>query len=419
MGLYGVMRTSVSGMSAQSNKLSTVAENIANVNTVGYKRADTEFSSLILPSTNGAFNSGSVATNVRYAITDPGSTTFTTSKTDLAVNGNGYFLVSDTSGNVMLTRAGSFVPDSAGNLVNAAGYYLMGYSLANGTPTITANGTNGLVKVNTTQVSLQAKPSTLATVSANLDANATVVTPPLGANYTSKSSMITYDNLGRTVQLDIYAYKTASAPPSANDQWQIAVYDNAGSTNNGFPYTPASALGSQTFTFNATGGLVVPPLPATNTMSFTIPNGAPFTLDLSKMTQVAANFAFTVNVDGNAASGIESVEIDDQGFVNAIFQNGTQQGIYRVPLATVPSPDNLTPHAGNAYLVSPESGNLQIDWPGQSGLGKVESGALEQSNADLANELTSMIEAQRGFTANSKVFQTGDDLLEVLVSLKR
>jgi flagellar hook protein FlgE len=411
MGLYGVMRTSVSGMSAQSNKLSTVAENIANVNTVGYKRADTEFSSLILPSTNGAFNSGSVATNVRYLITDPGSTTFTTSKTDLAVNGNGMFLVSDTSGNVMLTRAGSFVPDSAGNLVNAAGYYLMGYSLANGPPTITANGTNGLVKINTTQVSLQAKPSTLATVNANLDVTSTpLIVPPAGpGNYTSKSSIITYDNLGQTVQLDIYAAKTAAAtpgPPPTSGQWQVAVYN--GATLVGAP---------QTFTFNATGGLTG--TPASNMMNFTIPGGAAFTLDLSKMTQVAAPFSLTANVDGNAASGIESVEIDAQGNVNAIFQNGTQQGIYRIPLATVPSPDNLTPHAGNAYLVSPESGNLQIDWPGQSGLGKIESGALEQSNADLGSELTSMIEAQRGFTANSKVFQTGDDLLEVLVNLKR
>jgi flagellar hook protein FlgE len=415
MGLYGVMRTSVSGMSAQSNKLSTVAENIQNVNTVGYKRADTQFTSLVLPSTNGAYNSGSVATNVRYAITDPGSTTFTTSKTDLAVNGNGYFLVSDANGKIMLTRAGSFVKDSAGNLVNTAGYYLMGYSLANGAPTITANGTNGLTKINTTQMSLQATPSTLATVSANLDVNAQILAPPAPATYNYKTSLITYDNVGRTVQLDIYAYKVATGP----DQWRMDVYDNAGSTNNGFPYTAASALGSQTFTFNGTGGLVTPAPPATNTMNFTIPNGAPFTLDLSQMTSVASSFSFTANVDGNAPSPIESVEIDQQGFVNAIFQNGTRLATYRLPLATVPSPDNLTPQVGNAYLVSATSGNLQIDFPGNSGLGSIESGALEQSNADLASELTSMIEAQRGFTANSKVFQTGDDLLEVLVNLKR
>ncbi len=412
MGLYGVMRTSVSGMSAQSNKLSTVADNIANVNTVGYKRAETEFSSLVLPSTNGAYNSGSVATNVRRFITDAGSTSFTTSKTDLAVEGNGFFLVSDTSGSIMLTRAGSFVPDSAGNLVNSAGYYLMGYSLANGTPTITANGTDGLVKINTTNMSLTATPSTLANVSANLDVNATITA---GApNYTSKSSIITYDNVGNTVKLDIYAYKTAA------NTWDMEVYNNANSTNDGFPYTPAAPMATDTFTFDvsATGKGALDAASPTS-LTLTIPGGSAFTIDLSKMTQVASDFQFTATVDGNAPSAIESVEIADDGTVYSIFENGTRLATYQVPLATVASPDNLTPQAGNAYTVGMDSGNLQIGFAGQSGLGTIGSGELEQSNADLASELTSMIEAQRGFTANSKVFQTGDDLLEVLVSLKR
>ena len=413
MGLYGVMRTSVSGMSAQSNKLSTVADNIANVNTVGYKRAATEFSSLVLPSTNGAYNSGSVGTNVRRFVTDPGSTSFTTSKTDLAVDGNGFFLVSDTSGSIMLTRAGSFVPDSAGNLVNSAGYYLMGYSLANGTPTITANGTDGLVKINTTNMSLQATPSTLANVSANLDVNATITA---GApNYTSKSSIITYDNVGNKVKLDIYAYKTAA------NTWDMEVYNNANSTNDSFPYVPAAPMTTGNFLFDvsATGkGALDAASPATS-LTVNIPGGSAFTIDLSKMTQVASDFQFTATVDGNAPSAIESVEIADDGTVYSIFENGTRLATYQVPLATVASPDNLTPQAGNAYTVGMDSGNLQIGFAGQSGLGKIGSGELEQSNADLANELTSMIEAQRGFTANSKVFQTGDDLLEVLVSLKR
>src|SRR4029078_7966914 len=122
MSLYGVMRTGVSGMNAQSNKLSTVSDNIANVNTTGYKRASTEFSSLILKSGSGNYDSGAIETQVRYAITDPGHVQFTTSTTDLSVHGNGFFVVSDTSGNNFLTRAGAFVPDSNGNLVNAAGF---------------------------------------------------------------------------------------------------------------------------------------------------------------------------------------------------------------------------------------------------------------------------------------------------------
>jgi flagellar hook protein FlgE len=103
----------------------------------------------------------------------------------------------------------------------------------------------------------------------------------------------------------------------------------------------------------------------------------------------------------------------------AIFNDGTRLATYRIPLATVPSPDNLSPEVGNVYSVGLESGNVQVDFAGQSGLGTVKSEALEQSNVDLANELTAMIEAQRSFTANSKTFQTGADLLEVLVNLKR
>ena len=168
MSLYGVMRTGVSGMNAQSNKLSTVSDNIANVNTTGYKRASTEFSSLILKSGSGNYDSGAVETTVRYAITDPGNLRFTTSTTDLAVQGNGFFVVQDANGSNFLTRAGSFVPDSTGNLVNAAGFQLMGYNIQNGAvPTVAANGFGGLQVINVNQMALQASPSTKATVSAN------------------------------------------------------------------------------------------------------------------------------------------------------------------------------------------------------------------------------------------------------------
>jgi flagellar hook protein FlgE len=400
-------------MSAQSNKLSTVADNIANVNTVGYKRAETEFTSLIMPSTNGAYNSGSVATNVRRFITDPGSTTFTTSKTDLAVSGNGYFLVSDTAGNIMLTRAGSFVPDANGDLVNSAGYYLM--AARAGSP-ISGSSTSGLVRVNVTQMTQQATASTTGAVTGNLDVNAPILAGPPGPPtyaYTSKSSIVTYDYVGRQVTLDVYATKTAT------DTWQIQVYDNAASTNNGFPYS-SGPLASNTFTFDTTAaGMGKLAAASPTNLNIAIPNGAAFNLDLSQMTQVNASYSFVAKVNGNAVSQVDSIDIDKMGVVSAIFQNGTKQSIYQIELATVPSPDNLDPRVGNAYSVSLASGNLQIGDPGSSGLGTIQSGALEQSNADLGSELTSMIEAQRGFTANSKVFQTGDDLLEVLVNLKR
>jgi flagellar hook protein FlgE len=155
-------------------------------------------------------------------------------------------------------------------------------------------------------------------------------------------------------------------------------------------------------------------------LTFTIPGGSPFTLDLANMTQVAADFQFTrPTVDGNAPSAIEKVEVDTDGTMYAIYADGTRLARYRIPLAMVPSPDNLSPEVGNVYSVGLDSGNIQIGFAGQSGFGTIKPEALEQSNVDLASELTSMIESQRGYTANSKVFQTGADLLDVLVNLKR
>ena len=125
MSLYGMMRTGVSGMNSQANRLSTVADNIANSSTTGYKRASTEFSSLVLPSTAGSYNSGGVTTTVVNAISKQGALQYTTSVTDLAIDGDGFFVVEDPSGTSFLTRAGAFVPDKDGYLVNTAGYRLI------------------------------------------------------------------------------------------------------------------------------------------------------------------------------------------------------------------------------------------------------------------------------------------------------
>ncbi|MDA9518909.1 flagellar hook protein FlgE [Bradyrhizobium sp. CCBAU 11434] len=412
MSLYGVMRTGVSGMNAQSNKLSTVSDNIANVNTVGYKRASTEFSSLILKSGSGNYDSGAVETTVRYAITDPGNLQFTTSTTDLAVQGNGFFVVQDANGNNFITRAGSFVPDSTGNLVNTAGFQLMGYNIQNGAaPNVAANGFGGLQVINVNQMALQASPSTKATVAANLDPSAANVASPLAAagpsNYTSKTSMVTYDNIGNAVTLDVYAAKTGA------NTWDIEVYNGASLLTGG-----PSAATAFSFDVTAAGkGALAAASP--KTLAFNVPGGSAFTMDLSVMTQVASSFDFKATVDGNAPSAVEKVNIDSKGVVTAVLKNGTQLPSFQVALATVPSPDHLTPEVGNVYSPNLESGNVQVGLAGQGGLGTIQSGALEDSNVDLASELTDMISAQRGFTANSKSFQTGADLLDVVVNLKR
>ena len=409
MSLFGVMRTGVSGMNAQSNKLSTVGDNIANVNTTGYKRASTEFSSLILKSTSGQYDSGAVETHVRYAISNQGHLQFTTSSTDLAVQGNGFFIVQDNSGADFFTRAGSFVPDSQGNLVNAAGFHLLGYP--GGAPVTPTNSLAGLGFINVNLATLQAQPSTTATVDSNLDPSAPLIAgPPTPALFSSKSSTVFYDNIGRPVQINFFMSHTATA--AGTDTWQIQGFDTAGVA---IPGT------LQTLTFDTTaagkGALKVPPSPTT--LNFTPPGGSAVTMDISKMTQVASSFTFKSTVNGNAPAAVEKVEVDETGLVSAILTNGTALPTFRIALADFPARDSLTPEVGNVYSVSLKSGNAQIGTAGSQGLGTIQSGALEESNVDLASELTDMIESQRSFTANSKSFQTGADLLDVVVNLKR
>ncbi len=158
MSLFGTLNTGVSGMAAQANMLSTIGDNIANSSTTGYKRATVDFETMLGNQTNSDYTSGGVQSKVRYGIADQGTLTSTTSVTDLAIKGNGFFVVQSSGGATALTRAGSFVADSSGDLVNTAGYKLMGYNLTDGSPA-TANGTGGLQVINLNKQQLNAAPS--------------------------------------------------------------------------------------------------------------------------------------------------------------------------------------------------------------------------------------------------------------------
>jgi flagellar hook protein FlgE len=419
MSLYGVMRTGVSGMNAQSSKLSAVADNIANSSTTGYKRASTEFASMILDSGTENYTSGGVNTRVRHNVSEQGNLSYTTSVTDLAVTGNGFMIVTDGDGTPFLTRAGSFVPDGSGNLVNAAGFYLMGFDYGDGDPAPVAGGLSGLKVVNITQTELQAIASTEGKFSANLPANAAIVAPAdlpsanaATATYTGKSSFLTYDYLGNEVILDLYMTKTA------DNQWEMSVYNKADAApGGGFPYTSA-ALSTDTLSFDPTTGALTSASPMS--LAINVPGGAPFTLDVSNMIQLSTDYrVLDASVNGNAPSPVDRIEIDPDGTLYAIYQSGARVATYKIPLADVPSPDNLTARPGNVYAPTTASGAVQVGFSTSGGLGTIVSGALEASTVDLASELTAMIESQRSYTANSKVFQTGSELLDVLVNMKR
>jgi flagellar hook protein FlgE len=429
MSIFGTMKTSVSGMNAQANRLGTVGDNIANSSTVGYKRSSTAFSTLVLPSTQGSYSSGGVETNVRYSISEQGGIQYTTSNTDLAIQGEGFFIVSDLNGTPYLTRAGAFQKDANGYLTNTAGFQLMGYPYGSNPPAAVVNGFNGLEAININDFGLVSSPSTQGSFPANLDKRADAVTAvanrPSANNATAvignKSSLTGYDHAGAKVLYDFYYTKTG------NNQWEVSVYRQDQSTNGGFPYTataPATLVQeSVTLNFDPNTNKLV----AGSTDSLTITDmndgatgGLNIEIDLSGMTQFASDFTPGKGIiDGNAPSPITDVEIGGDGVVTAVYQDGGRRPIYQVALATVPAIDKLKPQNGNTYLPTNDSGVVTIGFPQAGAFGQIYSGALESSNVDIASELTDMIEAQRVYTANSKVFQTGSDLMDVLINLKR
>jgi flagellar hook protein FlgE len=399
MSLYGTMRTGVSGMNAQANRLSTVADNIANANTTGYKKASTQFSSLILPSTGGAYNSGGVTTDVRYSISAQGTFTYTTSATDLAINGKGFFIVEGTDGQEYMTRAGAFTMMDDGSLQNSAGYTLMGYEYSSTEdPTIVVNGFDGLQQINLSSGALNAKGSTAGALDVNLPSNE-------ADGYEKTTSLVAYDSQGNTRLIEFTYTKTG------DNAWSVeASYDGT------------TIAGPIAMTFDSEGQLLTPS-PATITTTAQVIDGAnlnALSITVGGSSQLASAFDVSNGkIDGNGASKVTGYEISDDGIVSLKYSNGELTPKYRIAMASVQSPDNLKPLPGNVYSQSNESGVVVMGYAGTNGYGSIISGALEDSNVDIAEELTSMIESQRNYTANSKVFQTGSELMEVLVNLKR
>jgi flagellar hook protein FlgE len=421
-----IMNAAVMGMNAQTSWLATISQNIANSSTTGYKNAETEFNSLVDQASASNYSAGGVSTTAMSMNSLQGGISGTSTVTNLAVQGDGFFVVSDAAGDTFLTRNGSFVPDASGNLVNSAGYYLMGSNVQNNSTPV-ANSLAGLQKVNVNQTGEQATPTTSGVFSANLPSTAAIVpaaaTPAGGgATYTEKTSLLTYDNLGTPVTLDVYMTNvstaavpaTAGPPPTAAVpaayKWEVDVYNSANAAaGGGFPYS-APALSSQVLDFGPTGQVTGP---ATATIA--IPNGDPMTLDMGGMTQLATGYAITAaTTNGNAPDTLTGVTISTGGVLSFSYSSGTSLPAYDIPLANVASPDNLTSVNGTVYSTNIDSGQPQVGTAGTAGFGSIESSSLENSTVDLATELTDMIQAQSSYEANSKVFQTGANLLDIL-----
>jgi flagellar hook protein FlgE len=417
MGLYDAMNASVTGMSAQSNYLTNIGQNMSNSGTVGYKEADTEFSTLVDQAGVGQTSAGGVSASTRLDVSHQGTLESTSSSTDLAISGNGFFVVSDSAGQQFLTRAGSFVADKNGNLVNAAGFFLNGYSLANGSPTMAANSLSGMQIVNVNSTTLSVTPTTSGALTANLPSTDSTIAPAnlpsanaSTATYDEKTSMVMYDNLGGSHTIDLYYAKTGTGT------WEVSAFDHsAASSSGGFPYS-SGPLSTPTLDFSSSNGALT--AASASSLSIPVPSGAAMALNLSGMTQLAGSFAVSAaTANGNAAASISSVTIGNDGTLSYQLTNGSTVSAYKIPLATVPSPDNLLATSGNVYSPNILSGQASVGSAGSGQFGTIHSSELEESTVDIATELTNMIVAQRSYQANSQMFKAAGDLMTTLVQL--
>ncbi len=479
MSISSALLAGVSGLAANSTALASISNNIANVNTIGYKREDTQFQDLVTSQSgsHAAYTAGGVQARTRQLVDQSGERRQTTSPTDLAIAGQGFFVTTqDPTGNSVtaprnFTRAGSFTPDKQGYLRNTAGFYLQGWLAdANGVIATDPSDITKLQTINVNSLAGAAGSSNQASINANLDASlkpsAAVgdpnATPPVAATYdpaSTTNSLANYDpaagtgvkpdftipltvvdSQGGRHALEVRLLKSATA-----NQWNYELVSTDGAITSGAPLHDGQiATGILAFTPEGqydpanTTGFADPTNPViTIGASSTTPAageaawkdtlgiaGQKIAIELGKapggLTQFASDSIVTSTTDNGVVYGnLDSIDVDDSGFVTAKYDNGVVRKIAQVAIATFPNPDGLRAISGDAWQISLDSGAYNLKTPGKGGAGGIAASELENSTVDLSSEFTGLITTQRAYSASSKIITTADQMLQELIDIKR
>ena len=392
-----------SGLNAITQQLSAISNNIANSGTVGFKSGRAEFSALYAQSQP----LGVGVTGITQSITRGGNIMASSSALDLAISGNGFFVVRDSAGTEAYTRAGYFGTDTNGNLVNRQGMNLQGYP-------VDANGVLQVGNVGNLTISsgaIPAKATKGLDFTANLDANAEVpkVTPLDPKNSDSYNNTYTtqvYDSLGREHTLSQYFVK------NADNTWTSHYYMDGEPVPDA---TDPSKGVTETISFNAQGVMELPN-GAVN-ISLAIPGAQQLELEVNYAgtTQFGSDFSVTKNKGDGYASGEKTgQQIDEEGFVYATFSNGERMLQGQLILANFTNPNGLSSQDATTWSQTSASGTPLSGAPGSGLLGSIKAGALEESNVDLTAELVGLMTAQRNYQANTKVISTNDSMMSAL-----
>lgn len=417
MGISSAMYSGVSGLNTNSQAMTVIGNNLSNTNTLGFKGSRTVFSDLLSSTINGSGGTSQVGRGVNVSKVDnifsQGTFESTESGTDLAIEGEGFFMVSAEGDNtIYYTRAGAFRFDENGYLVNPEGFRVQGKPFdENGN--LIAGDPEDIVIANTGLIAGNATDEVILTT--NLDAASGVpaafdYTDPDTFNYSSSTQV--FDSLGEPHLLTTYFRKD-----SANTwQWFWSAEDSAGNVI-GDPNTQTNT----NIVFNGDGELVSGGGPHTITIADWgngSTNGQSIEIDFNTTQLFSESTVISQERNGFSAGNLSSVDIDSDGVVIASYSNGEQIKIASVTLAKFNNPNGLDLVGNNLFMGSDAAGSPRIGLPG-SELGKVFTNSLEQSNVDMGAEFVKMITVQRGFQANSKIITTVDELLGELINLKR
>ena len=421
MSLTGALSSAISALSAQSQSLSMISDNIANTSTTGYKTTSAMFDDLVTASSNAtSYASGGVTVSGRANITQQGLLAATSNATDVAIQGSGFFVVSSaTSGGITsYTRNGAFSTDNAGYLENN-GSYLEGWRTDSDGNVVGNESASNLQTINTQVASTSGSATTKTTIAANLPSDAAT-----GDTYTS--SMTVYNSLGAANSMQVTWTKTGTNAWSASFANPTSTSDTTTATG--------TASGTIDITFNSDGSLAsTSPSPATVAVTGWTDGAADSTITINLgtaggtdgLTQYASGETTpTVNVtsissDGLSYGKLSSISIGKNGIVDATYSNGQTIAIYKIAVATFADPTGLSAASDGLYSATVTSGNAALQASGENGAGTIYGSELESSTTDTSSQFSSMISAQQAYSAASQVISTVSKMYDTLISAMR
>lgn len=453
----------VSGLKSHQTGMDTIGNNIANVNTVGFKASRTTFADTLSQTLTGAsapgdtvggtnpkqIGLGTGVASIDMIFTD-GSIQSTGKNTDLCLSGNGLFVVKNGD-QTYYTRDGAFEFDAAGNYVlPGSGLYVQGWTATDGV--LSTNGAAGNITIPAGK-SMAAKATTTATYANNLNAAALTIKAMSGGNPAGTASttnpvtltmsdgstvtqtsgvyqvghslpvtttITVYDTLGNSHNIPVYFTKTKTDSTNGNE-WTVSIAnDGTGSSQitESDGTTTTITMADQTINFTTDGKYNS----GSGTIALTLSNGSAadqsVLLDVSNLTQYAGNSTVNGSCDGNAAGTLSSVSVDSSGTITGTYTNGIKQTEAQVAIAQFTNASGLTKTGNSLYQESNNSGTANVKTAADLGC-TITPSALEMSTTDISNEFSNMIITQRGFQSNSKIITVSDEMLETLINMKR